>query len=331
MIEILQIEPARAKSNKAGAYVGDPVWIAEPKLDGWRYLLHLDRDLERPHLTGRRTSKETGLFSEKGLQIPQIQAMSIDVGYTVVDGEIMPPDGAGFRDIAGIMNADLPTAHARIREIGCPTYNVFDILFLDGEDLRQLSWAERQERLKQFMLLVVAHPMICRIGRVPNSQESYDSIVAQGGEGLILKDITAPYGEGWKKLKKFSSLDVIVTGFTDARFGRTGKYVGQIGAVCVSVYSSKGELLEVGQVSGMPDDVRKEISENQGEWLGRVIEIAAQEWGKDRLRHPRWKRTRDDADARSCTFAKMMRDLGGSDDREDENAPGQNSAQGSLF
>lgn len=301
-----EIDPARAKTREPEW--GSVMYVAEEKLDGWRYLMHLDGQFKRPYLTGRRISKETGFLSEKGDQVPMLWP-EWKFGYTVLDGEIMPPEGADFRDIAGIMNSDVQTAQERIQVIGPPRYYVFDVLFHNGDDLRDASLFERRIVLEKLIPLL-NHPLITIVPRIENTREAYEQIVQRGGEGVILKDISSPYGEGWTKVKRYSTLDVIISGFTEAKHGRTGKYVGLIGAAIVSVYNSMGELLEVGQVSGMTDELRVEMSQNRDAWIGQVIEIRAQEWAKDRLRHPRFVRARPEAKRQDCSFAKMMQDLG---------------------
>jgi len=320
MSDYLEIEPARAKrvSDKRLSEIWDSHgWVAEEKLDGWRYLMHIGRNLSRVYLTGRRVSDRTGLLSEKGLQVPGLWPMSAQrlLDYTVLDGEIYPPDGASFRDIAGIMNSDLDVAHAKIRQIGSPTFRVFDVLYRDGDDVRELTQMERRQILET-LIKRIDHHLIRVVPQRRPERVFYEEIVARGGEGIIAKDLGAPYGEGWVKVKREHTLDVVVTGFTEARFGRTGRIFGQIGALIVSVYAD-GTLVEVAQVSGMDDATRLEMSNNRDAWMGRVIEIVAQEWAKDRLRHPRFVRWREDADPRACTYSKMMRDLG----REEGSCP----------
>lgn len=326
----IEIEPARAKhvSEKRMDEIWDAHdWIAEEKLDGWRYLMHFGESLERVYLTGRRVSERTGLLSEKGLQVPDLWPSDRArlMKYTVLDGEIFPPEGASFRDIAGIMNADPAVAADTIRRLGIPSYRVFDVLFVDGVDVREKMQIERRQIL-DMLVKRVDHPWIQTIPQLPATAHYFNEIVARGGEGIILKDLGASYAESgaWVKVKREHTLDVVVTGFTEARFGRTGKFFGQIGSLVVSVYSGD-TLVEVAQVSGMDDATRLEITQNKGEWLGRVVEITAQEWAKDRLRHPRYVRAREDADPRSCSFAKMMRDLGRVEEKP------KNDVQGSLF
>lgn len=318
-----EFDPARAKAKDPSKLWGRADLIAEPKMNGWRFLMHFGIEMPRVYLTGRRVSQRTGFLSEKGMNVPTVWPEKITQRYTVIDGEIMPPALHGFRDIAGIMNSDVETARGRIAEIGSPTYHAFDVLFCDGEDVREMCQIERRGILERLIPTLDNH-RIQIVPQMPPLREAFDAVVARGGEGVVLKDLAAPYGEGWIKVKREHTLDVIVTGFTDARHGRTGKYVGLIGAIVVSVYTSSGELIEVGQVSGMTDEERVHISQNKGLWLGQVIEIVAQGWGKDRLSHPRYGRPRPDAERRACTFSKMMSDLGTQEETcRDEEDPKQ--------
>ncbi len=304
-----ELEPARAKTKKPDKIWDDPDWSAEEKLDGWRFLMHFGGSCERTYLTGRRISKVTDLYSEKGLCAPMLSPDPVlKMGYTVLDGEVMPPEGADFRDLASIMNADPSSSARQVQRLGPPTYHAFDVLYHDGEDIRQSAQCGRKLMLDG-LVPHLGTPGIILVPTLPARESVYDIVIQRGGEGLILKEGSMEYGQGWVKVKRVHTLDVVVTGFTDAKYGVTGKYLGLIGAAEVSVYTSDGSLLEVGRVSGMIDSVRVDMSENPNKYLGTVLEVAAQGWGKNRLRHPRFKRHRPEADPRSATFGKMLLDL----------------------
>jgi ATP-dependent DNA ligase len=318
---LLQLEPARAatKSQEVldklldGPDQVSDGWVVEEKLDGWRFLMHFGGDLDRVYMTGRNISTKTQLYSEKGLCVPMLHPSAerlarLKLGYTVLDGEVMPPKGASFRDLAGIMNVAPAKALARIGEIGTPSYHVFDILYYDDRDIRELAQGKRNARARKLLRsLKMPHARVLP-HTATHRRMRYDTIVNLGGEGVILKDTNAAYGKGWIKVKRMATLDVIITGYTDALEGVTGKYLGQIGAIIVSVYVGK-KLIEVGQVSGMTDADRLKYSTHRRLYIGTVIEIAAQEIAKDRLRHPRFKRERPDVNRKTCTMAKLLGDL----------------------
>lgn len=322
-----EIEPAKAKA-KAPAKLAQlwtaPNIILQEKYDGWRFLIHFGKGLDRTYMSGRRISSKTGKFSEKGLCAPNLHAPAWmqKMGYTVIDGEVLPPVGRQFRDISGIMNVEPSDAAERIAEIGPPRYVAFDLLFFNGADLRGMPQAYRTGKLEELF-----DPALSLRGRhswelaqifTDNLEARYDKFVDDGGEGVILKDADALYGKGWVKVKRCSTLDVICTGFTKAKHGITGKYDDLIGAIEVSAYRDDGSLVEVGQVSGFTDAMRIAVTKNKNKYLGQVMEIKAQEMAKDRLRHPRYKRWRPEANPKDATMVKLLADLAATQTSDDD-------------
>ncbi len=114
-------------------------------------------------------------------------------------------------------------------------------------------------------------------------------------EGFVLKEANLLE---WYKLKPVKTIDLIVTGYKPGKFG---KYYKQVGALLVSTI--EGE--ELARVSGMDDETRLEITNNQNAYLGRVVEVRYQYIGdKGRLRHPAFVRWRDDKPASECTLSQ---------------------------
>lgn len=100
----------------------------------------------------------------------------------------------------------------------------------------------------------------------------------------------------WWKLKVTETYDVIITGLN---IGTAGKYKEKLASLRCSAYINN-VLTEVANVSGMSDKIRYSISEKD---IGRVIEVEANLLAsKGRLKHPRFKRFRDDKIAKACTF-----------------------------
>lgn len=155
-------------------------------------------------------------------------------------------------------------------------------------------------------------------------------IIEQGGEGTMLKRLDGLYipsawdysknklwesrSGDWRKHKKEYTFDVVIMGYeepkplsvkvgqskaTETKFHN----LGWIGAIKFGVYKD-GELYEIGTCSGMPDEVRKAISENRLHYLGRVVEVEAHAMfpGTYALAHPRWLRFRDDKYPKACTL-----------------------------
>ncbi len=114
------------------------------------------------------------------------------------------------------------------------------------------------------------------------------SRIPDGGEGWVLKDANLV---NWMKVKSEVTYDLRVLGFSEATKG--SKYDGMVGSVILA--DSTGN--EVTRASGMPDEIRKHMTEWPQWWIGRVVEVEAQGRGSaGGLCHPRYVRWRDDKD-----------------------------------
>lgn len=306
---IKQIKPPSCD----GKVYNDEVVFAEEKIDGHRGLLHFGGGLDRGYLTGRRLSKKTGLYTEKGLNVPQIQnalTRALDgplrgYGYTVLDGEIVVP-GMSFEYIQTIMGSKPERAVEVQRYQGWAEYVVFDCVFINGCDMRNQPRAERRiaamdvvDELAKFYPSISFVPW--KIADVPADRAAYfQEVVKAGGEGLVVKSRWGKYGQGQRKMKAAKTYDVVITGFTKANKGKTGKFEGMIGAVKFSAYREE-ELVELGQCSGMNDAQRIDFTTRKSWYLGKVIEVKANGVTRHgRLRHPQFLRLRDDKAPEEC-------------------------------
>lgn len=305
MKSIMQLEPAGCDGKVPSS---SPEIIAEEKIDGHRGLLHIGGDLDRGYLTGRRISKVTGQYVEKGLNVPQI----IEIhelwkengwGYTVIDGEITVP-GYPFEAVQSVMGSKPERAISWQRENAFAHFTVFDMLFNDGKDIMHYPRDVRGGAL--IGMLAVRLPkehfslVPTRIVKCDHDQQTFfDKVVEAGGEGLVLKTMKGSYGVGQKKMKKEKTYDVVITGFTKAN---EGKYYGLIGALEFGAYKD-GKLSYVGKCSGMTDAERMNFTNNQGSFLGKVVEVKSNGLTKKGvLRHPRFLRMRPDKSPEECVI-----------------------------
>lgn len=303
-----QIEPARCKRTLERIDIDVSLVGAQEKFDGGRYLMHFTEKGVR--LTSRHISKKTGLFVEKTENFPNLiekKYFNKELVGTVLDGEIISPN----RDVRELLRygGNPETARQAMLQIGKCTYQAFDILYYGSHDIRRHPYKDRHKIINT-VLKMVGNPYVQRPKIILGSQRSlteyYSHVINHGGEGVILKDLTAPYGEGWWKLKKCQTYDFVIFGFTisDSADFRSK---GWIGAIEFGLYNEEGMLIKTGQTSGMTFEEREEFSKNQKKYIGKVIEIAGQDMHDGVVRHPRFLRLRPDLNSEDQTFLKYRR------------------------
>jgi ATP-dependent DNA ligase len=325
MIDSQKIKFAKAK----GGYIDqvpdslfkDPTYVMEKKYDGCRYRMVIEED--GVILQSRRISTKTGKFVEKQDRVPHITTKPCFKHYagTVFEGEIVvSPDACTSKDVVGIMGCDREKAICRQLDNGWLHWVLFDVLFIEGIDVRNLPEGVRREKLDDILYdLRRGNPSVAEywhlsdrfeIGEgISSHMETYEWLINEGFEGGMLKDTQAPYGQGWYKVKQVTEIDAIVTGFTQGK----GKYEGQIGAIEFGVLDTEDCIRYLGRCSGMPDDVRNNISKNRDKYFRRPLEVLCQEVCRKKewysLRHPRFSRWRDDISVRDCAAEKLEREL----------------------
>lgn len=270
-------------------------WVGEPKLDGWRLLINIAED--GVHLYTRNAKCHDG-------SLPTIESefAELPVG-TWLDGEAVAltvKDGVlrhEWGTVQSVLGSSTAKAAAQSDRI---TFMAFDLISYDGLDIRGLPYTKRRAALER---IYAAHNFTRSIivPQVSVSDESVDALLAQGFEGMMVKDSTAPYasgkrGAGWTKVKPQDTLDVVVTGFKPGENG----FTGMVGAVEFGLYDGDN-LVEVGRCSGMTMPVREQMTEYPDRWLGSVIEIKHMgQMPSGSYRHPQFKRRRDDKDPSEC-------------------------------
>ena len=340
-MEILNnIEPMKAKGfkndelYKIEEYYDKSNYVAQEKLDGSRYTMQLTKTGGR--LFSRVASKKGTGNVEKTDNIPHITKVILkEYTDSIIDGEIMSPNPEKLT-VTSIMGALPDKALERQKEFGNVRYNVFDILYYKGKDVQNLPFKERKilvdEVVKVYNKAGVKEMFSLDYitGTGDDKREYYQNIVANGGEGIILKDINSIYEQGerpktWVKVKKNVTSDVVAMGFTDAEQwyakpgekgrdgvvypnGKTTKFFDKhwIGAIKYGKYNN-GKLTYIGECSGMTDEVRKDMTENPKKYLNKVIEIFAQmrfvdkDGVKGGFRHAVYKGLRPDKKPIECT------------------------------
>jgi bifunctional non-homologous end joining protein LigD len=210
-------------------------WIVEPKWDGYRLLVRIDRG-------------EARLFTRTGLdwtdRMPSLaQALqALQLAPSWLDGEIVVLGDNGLPSFNALQLAlDGSTRQQRI------VYCVFDLAFHDGRDLR--GWPLRERRaLLQSLLPTDPQATVRFSAEFPAPPaEVYEAACRLELEGLMLKRADAPYQSSrtttWLKLKCQRRQDFVIGGYTDRTNGP-----GEVGALILGVYDDEGRLHHAGRV-----------------------------------------------------------------------------------
>ena len=282
-------------------------WLHEIKLDGYRVLARIERG--RARLFTRSGQDWTARFPSVTAAVERLPAKSV-----LLDGEVVVLDAGGVSHFQSLQEA---LSQGRTQDL---VYFVFDLLFLDGPDLRSLPLSERKALLAR--LLHGSGTTIRYSAHVEGQGGTfYDKACRMGLEGIISKRKDAPYRSGrstaWVKVKCVASQEFVIVGFTEPKGARAG-----FGALLLGVYEKDGSLTHVGRVGTGFDTRSLKALHAKLEALERersplkspppgstrdihwvepklVADVAFTEWTRDGiLRHPTFHGLREDKSAR---------------------------------
>ncbi len=296
---------AKPSSVPEGAY------FFEVKYDGYRGLAAI-------------SGGKLAFLSRNGLDLssrfPDVaSALSrIVVGEAVIDGEVVATDAKGVSHFQQLMAAGVKHHFA-----------AFDLLWLEGEDVRSRPLEERRDLLES--LLAGAPPPIQLAERIEGSvAEAIAEAKRRGLEGVIAKARGSPYSGGrssdWLKLKVTQSQEVAIIGFSPISNGDDA-----IGALHVAVYNGKqfeyAGKVGTGYTAKMRQQLRKMLEKDRVDkpaapdaprardaiWVTPkyVAQVAFTEWTRDgKLRHPSFQGLREDKKPEECR-RELPREIAG--------------------
>ena len=227
---------------------------AEYKIDGSRLQVH-------------RWGTQTWIFSRRGVEksktLPEIVeiAQKLNAQSCIVDGEVLAVDQEGKPLPFQVMlertvpreltPEELVERMAKVRV----TYKAFDILFLNGRELTSLPLSER----RKYLLEVVPPEYLAEGVECQNEVELmrfYDEALKKGFEGIVVKNLNAPYEIGqrtytWLKLKP--ERDTIDCTIVKALYGK-GRRAGLYSSFLLAVRDpEEKKLYTIGKVSNLPE------------------------------------------------------------------------------
>jgi len=286
----------------------DPDWVFETKWDGFRMVACLER--------GKVT-----LYSRNGKIIsdsyrPVAQALERLEADAVLDGELVALDRRGVSHFQLLQNA--LRAEATLR------YAIFDLMFLNGEDLRELPLVDRKAKLRR---LVPKHPLLSFSAHRPqHGVKFFKDAADQGLEGIMAKRKSSKYLSGarttdWLKIKTARRQEVVIAGFTAPRRsrphfgalvlalrdGRGWRYIGHVGTGFSRQMLEElhGKLMPL-RTPSSPFGVRVK-DETVTTWVKPrlVAEVKFTEWtSAGEMRHPVFLGLREDKRPEDVTREK---------------------------
>ncbi|WP_375780472.1 non-homologous end-joining DNA ligase [Bradyrhizobium sp. ma5] len=191
-------------------------WVHEVKYDGYRVQLHIDG-------SSRKAFTRTGLNWIKRFSVI---AGAFDVpGQAIIDGEVVVvhEDRTNFSELqAELARGDQDRL----------LYYAFDLLWLDGKDLRGAPQLERKAMLQGLFDAYELEPPILYSEHVQGDGQSlFEAATRLNYEGIVSKRVDAPYrserGEAWLKVKTVQREKFPVVGFVKDPTGVAALYLGK--------------------------------------------------------------------------------------------------------
>lgn len=290
------------KANESIATVtasGD--WIAEPKLDGWRALIHIDvhGDVQVYSRTAKRYDNHVPHISKQLGKLP---------GGTWLDGELVVFTDENERHSWGSVQSIMGSSAERAQTMSeVVTFVVFDVISFSGQDCRNLPFEQRRDFLIEMIASFGFDRSAVRLVEQDLPSDEYlQECLDRGYEGIILKDVTAQYhsgkrGYGQRKVKPQETVDGVIMDYKEGK----DSFAGLVGALIVGQYAPDGTLTQILRCSGMTMSVRVDITENREEYLGKVVEVKCHRVDGG-IRHPQFNRFRDDKLAEECILEEEV-------------------------
>jgi len=289
----------------------DPAWVFERKLDGVRCLARRTAT-GQVRLLSRNDKDMSRTYPEIAVAVSEQANADL-----IVDGEVVAFDGrrTSFERLQGRLGLTDPDDALAT---GIPVfYYVFDLLYLDGCDVRRLPLLTRKKLLRD--ALRFADPLRFTTHRRAAGEEAFRAACARGDEGVIAKRAAAPYAGGrskdWLKFKCVRDQELVIGGWTEPKGSRA-----EFGALLLGYYDGDA-FVYAGKVGTGFDErtlralgrqlrdleqpaspfTRNAVRERGARWARPelIAQIGFTEWTREgMLRHPRFQGLRSDKAAR---------------------------------
>jgi bifunctional non-homologous end joining protein LigD len=291
-------------------------WVHELKFDGYRMQGHLKNGV------GNYYSRNALKWSNKFPHL--LNALEqLPVSDAIFDGEIVALDEKGRSHFQKLQNS------LRAKDDVSLRYYVFDVLYLNGKDLRSLPLLERKQTLKE-ILKEAPFQIIYSEHFTENASDFYRVSCEHELEGIISKLADSPYRSGrsdlWIKAKCSFRQEFVIGGWTGPRGGRPGfgalllgiyendsfRYVGRVGSGfdTETLEFIKSELSSM-EIKESPFDVSSPHGKSI-HWVTpkKVCEVSFGNWTKEGiLRNPVFQGLREDKAPKDIGIERAQKNI----------------------
>ena len=280
-------------------------WIFEIKYDGYRILAYKNGK------TTKLLSRNNNDYTKKFASIAEsVNKIAKDIPF-VLDGEVVCFNDSGASDF-GLLQQSIKSGKDNF------VYVVFDLLALNGKDLRDTPLLERKEHLQN--LIAGANKNILFSTHVlGNGKKCFKTAKDLNLEGIVSKKIDSTYqskrSEDWLKIKCYKRQEFVVCGYQTSDKNKV------LSSILVGYYKN-GKLVFAGKVgTGFSESEKKELVSKfdkiitdknpfkdlniKANWLKPkfVAEIKFAEFTKDNvLRQPSFVGLREDKNAKDVVM-----------------------------
>ena len=285
----------------------NPKWIFEKKYDGVRALAF--KKGNNIQLLSRNKLSFNNSYSEV------VEHLMKTRGNFIIDGEIVALE-RGISSFSKLQQ--------RMKSSMAVYYFVFDLIYWDQSDVRDLPLLQRKKMLQEN--IIFDQRIKFTTHKIGEGEKYYEQACRENWEGIIAKRADSQYVSGrstdWLKFKCSLEQELVIVGYTDPQGARIA-----LGALLVGFYE-KNDLIYAGKVgTGFTIQTLRTLHKKllalerktpaaKGTGLPRknvhwvepklVAQIAFSEWTSDnKLRHPRYLGLREDKQAPEVVREKI--------------------------
>ena len=204
-------------------------WLFEIKYDGYRILTFAQNN--KIKMLSRNNKDYTNKFKSIANSLGKLEQPF------VIDGEIVVFDEQGRSDF-GLLQNNIKNPSQNFY------YVIFDILSLNGQDLRSLTLLNRKKKLELFLAKADKN-LIFSSFVVGKGDQSFDFAKQNNLEGIVAKKIDSQYtgnrSDAWLKIKCYHRQEFVIGGFTTSDKNQI------LSSVLLGYYKNK-KLIFVGKV-----------------------------------------------------------------------------------